>query len=151
MSVGGTWRGRYEYAPGIVGLPADFTLRLRELRFFRLVGTVQDDPPGMPEEGQVEGWVVGRWLTFCKRMPRFRVAGDNGSVPIAEWLGAHSQFRIASETPHPPLRYRGTLNSDGQSASGVWRLGTSFIRLQGGTHALRLPGCHGTWSVRRVE
>jgi hypothetical protein len=145
------WKGRYEYEPGTVGTPACFHLELRRLWLVRLVGIVQDDPPGMPEQGRVHGWLIGRRLWFRKQMPVFRIAAEGGTTPLAEWLPSVSPLQVSATARHPPLSYAGTISADGRRAAGTWHLAASQMRLSNDPRCIRLAGCQGTWSAERVE
>jgi hypothetical protein len=152
----GEWVGKYRISdewrsavssPRVVG----FTLRLSSRGLWKFRGSVRDDPAtGMPEEGEVEGWRVGSWVRFTKRMPVFRVSFEGRTVPVAEYVRATMGVDLDPSVipPHPLIRYRGRLAGEGRVMGGHWQMEKHRLLIPG-RGAIPFPSIWGAWHATR--
>jgi hypothetical protein len=150
--VTGVWRGVYGYGPrenrpGIV--PTAFTLKLKQGWTSHFTGSVtEDDPPGTPGTGTLEGYFSHPTIEFTKQMPVGYIMKEDGTrTTLREHLAARGQV-CKQELPGSAILYRGGF-LDANRVQGIWISQPRRIALPGGK-SLGLFAGAGYWCAEFV-
>jgi hypothetical protein len=149
MPVSGSWVGEYAYESDGGRPSVPFALTLRQQWLVRVSGVVVDGAGGMPEQGKIVGWLLGKRLRFQKLMPIARVVAEEGTRTLREALAFKGHPMIA-DTVHPPILYEGVLSDDGLGLIGTWRVEDFAVPLADGKRFARYPAYSGSWTAKRT-
>lgn len=143
MKIVGVWRGEYNYniefdPRNISRHPIPFVMILESAYSgVKFKGIVHDDQGkgGFPENGKIEGLVLGNQVSFLKKMPQAYVLDQYDLL-------------VPYEGPNPEVIYKGEFTNEA-FISGTWTI-LPFQRPYLGQYAA-FGGVKGTWWVEKLE
>jgi hypothetical protein len=156
--IAGTWVGEYAYDPAVleanplVASPVGFTLYAELGWLGRFRGSVRDDPRfGIPEPAAIVGRKCGQRVSFRKRYPRFYLAHQGQSMPLASVLLLEHGIMLDAEPPPDVIWYRGVFDPQTETVRGTWRINGGRVRAaaQGRVFEMATKETSGAWHMRR--
>jgi hypothetical protein len=152
IRMNGTWRGAYLYDAKATELRG-FTMHLRDGWFGNFTGRALDDPPGPPDEAEVEGRIVGSQIVLTKSYAHSWVASSGKSIRYEEYLLEKHDLKVEGEIEGYDVEYTGEYDETRGAFEGTWRILTFERSFRANSEDYDLPGretTKGRWTMTRL-
>jgi len=149
--LNGVWRGAYGYhdQKQFGGKIVPFTLVLKQGWLGHFIGTVtEDEPPGIPGIGSVDGYFGWPTIEFIKQMPVGYFVRPDGSLVTVRESFIEQGHACEQEVPASPVSYQGTF-LDANRVQGLWVIEPRRISLPDGW-GVDVPRISGLWCAEFV-